>query len=172
MFSTTRCSILRQARLQTQSLRPTPRSRQILLNRLLSTLAILEQREGQLQNASLSAVTAAQKLGGSITGFIAGSKVRSVAEEAAKVNGLEKIIVVENGSYDKVINHTQAFYCHSSDFNLYAHISQLGPPRELRTPTCREYQKGRLHPHNRGSLSIRQEPNASCRCSSRHPTNI
>ena len=70
--------------------------------RLLSSLAVLEQREGRLNHASLSAVTAAQKLGGSITGFIAGSGVKSVAEEASKVKGLEKIITIENGSYDKV----------------------------------------------------------------------
>ena len=73
-----------------------------VLGRLLNTLAILEQREGQLNKNSLSAVTAAQKLGGSITGFIAGSNVKPLAEEAAKVQGVERIIVVENGSYDKV----------------------------------------------------------------------
>lgn len=70
--------------------------------RLLSTLAILEQREGQLLNASLSTVTAAQKLGGSVTGFVAGSNVKPVAERAAQVKGLDKIIMVENGAYDKV----------------------------------------------------------------------
>ncbi|KAL9130531.1 MAG: hypothetical protein Q9217_001299 [Psora testacea] len=69
--------------------------------RLLSSLAVLEQREGRLQNASLSAVTAAQKLGGSITGFIAGSGVQGVAEEVSRVKGLDKIIMVENASYDK-----------------------------------------------------------------------
>ena len=72
-----------------------------MLSRLLSTLAILEQREGELQHGSLSAVTAAKKLGGSITGFIAGSQIKPVAEKAAKVEGIEKIIAVENGSYDK-----------------------------------------------------------------------
>jgi len=46
-------------------------------------------------------VTAAQRLGGSITGLVAGSGVNPVAEEAAKVKGIEKIIMVENGSYDK-----------------------------------------------------------------------
>ena len=70
--------------------------------RLVNTLAILEQREGKLNNASLSAVTAAQKIGATTTGFIAGSGVKSIAEEAAKVKGLNKIIMVENGSYDKV----------------------------------------------------------------------
>jgi len=66
-------------------------------------LAVLEQREGKLNVSSLSAVTAAQKLGGSVTGFIAGSGIKAVAEEAAKVKGLEKIIYVENAAYDKVM---------------------------------------------------------------------
>ncbi len=48
-------------------------------------------------------MTAARKLGGSITGFIAGSGVKAVAEEAAKVDGMEKIIMVENAAYDKVL---------------------------------------------------------------------
>ncbi|KAH8736652.1 hypothetical protein BGZ61DRAFT_581975 [Ilyonectria robusta] len=69
--------------------------------RLLSTLAILEQRDGQLNRGSLSAFTAAQKLGGAVHGFVAGSNIKSVAAEAAKVDGVEKIIAVENGAYDK-----------------------------------------------------------------------
>lgn len=69
--------------------------------RLLSTLAVLEQREGKLNMSSLAAVTAGQKLGGSITGFVAGSNIKAVAEEASKVEGLEKVIYVENGDYDK-----------------------------------------------------------------------
>lgn len=76
--------------------------RQPILARLLSSLAVLEQREGKLQGSSLSSVTAAQKLGGSITGIVAGSNIKSVAEEAAKVKGLEQILMIENGAYDKV----------------------------------------------------------------------
>jgi electron transfer flavoprotein alpha subunit len=51
--------------------------------------------------SSLAAVSAAMKLGGSVTGFVAGSNVKAVAEEAAKVEGLEKVIYVDNASYDK-----------------------------------------------------------------------
>lgn len=68
---------------------------------LLSTLALLEQREGQLNHGSLSAITAAKKLGGPIHGFVAGSNIKGVAEEAAKVEGVEKIIAVDNSAYDK-----------------------------------------------------------------------
>ncbi|KAK3398517.1 hypothetical protein B0T20DRAFT_210317 [Sordaria brevicollis] len=71
------------------------------LRRLLSALAVLEQRDGKLNQGSLSAVTAAAKLGGPIHAFIASSNVKAVAEEAAKVEGVEKIIAVENGAYDK-----------------------------------------------------------------------
>ncbi|KAI1160171.1 electron transfer flavoprotein domain-containing protein [Nemania serpens] len=71
------------------------------LRRLLSSLAILEQREGQLNHGSLSAITAAKKLGGSVHAFVAGSNIRPVAEAAAKAEGVEKIIAVENAAYDK-----------------------------------------------------------------------
>jgi electron transfer flavoprotein alpha subunit len=59
----------------------------------------------------LAAITAGTKVGGSITAFIAGSGVKSVAEEAAKSKGVEKVIYVENGAYDKVsifLEHLQA----------------------------------------------------------------
>ncbi|KAI0525936.1 electron transfer flavoprotein domain-containing protein [Xylaria bambusicola] len=74
---------------------------QSAFQRLLSSLAILEQREGQLNHGSLSAITAAKKIGGSVHGFVAGSSIKSVAEEAAKVEGVEKIIAVDNAAYDK-----------------------------------------------------------------------
>ena len=100
LFTVSRCA-LRQARNQLRTPRVLSPTQHKLLSRLLSTLAVLEQREGKLQNGSLSAVTAAKKLGGSITGFVAGSSIKPVAEEAAKVEGVEKILMVENGSYDK-----------------------------------------------------------------------
>lgn len=78
-------------------------TRTFVRSRLQSTLAILEQKDGQLNHGSLSAFTAAQKLGGPVHGFIAGSNISSAAQEAAKVNGVDKIITVDNVAYDKVI---------------------------------------------------------------------
>ncbi|KAL8837280.1 MAG: hypothetical protein Q9176_005814 [Flavoplaca citrina] len=69
--------------------------------RCLCSLAILEQKDGRLEASSLSAITAAQKIGGSIVGFVAGSGIRAVAEQASKVKGLDKVIMVENSAYDK-----------------------------------------------------------------------
>jgi len=71
------------------------------LQRLLSTLAVLEQNNGKLNTGSLSAITAAKKLGGPIHAFVAGGNIKSVAEEAAKVDGVEKIIAVDNSAYDR-----------------------------------------------------------------------
>ena len=86
------------------SLRPTLRHQSLhpsIAIRSLSALAVLEQRNGKLEVPSLSAVTAAQKIGGSVIGFVAGSGIRAVAEEASKVKGLDKVIMVENSAYDK-----------------------------------------------------------------------
>lgn len=73
-----------------------------VLSRFLSSLAVLEQKDGKLLAGSLGAVTAAQKLGGSITGFLAGSNIRSAAESASRAQGVEKVIAVDNVAYDKV----------------------------------------------------------------------
>jgi electron transfer flavoprotein alpha subunit len=96
-------TVLRQARTQLKSQNgPTYIASFSAFSRLLSSLAVLEQKDGKLLQGALGSVTAAQKLGGSITGFIAGSNIKAVAEEAAKVKGLDKIIAVDNAAYDKV----------------------------------------------------------------------
>ena len=112
MLFATRASVLRQAQ---HHLRPSNRQQQSAFARLLSSLTLLEQRDGKLQHASLSAVTAAQKLGGSVTGFVAGGGLKGVAEEAAKVKGIDKVIMIENGSYDKVCNTKPAFFDELAD---------------------------------------------------------
>lgn len=76
--------------------------------RLLSTLALLEQRDGQLSQGSLNAFTAAKQLGGTVHGFIAGAKVSDAAQQAAKVDGVDQIITVENELYEKGLPETFA----------------------------------------------------------------
>ncbi|BFZ61434.1 Electron transfer flavoprotein alpha-subunit [Saitoella coloradoensis] len=70
-------------------------------SRLLSTLAILEHRQGKWNSNSLSALTAATQLGPAVTAFIAGSDAAKMAAEAAKFKGVEKVLTVENDAYDK-----------------------------------------------------------------------
>lgn len=101
--------MLRQARTHLRTQRSVSVTYLSPLSRLLSSLAILEHREGKLQTGSLGSITAARKIGGSVTAFIAGSGAKSVAEEAAKVDGLEKIITVENAAYDKVVHRAWSY---------------------------------------------------------------
>lgn len=71
------------------------------LRRLLSALAILEQRDGKLVASSLSAVTAAKQLGGSVHAFVAGGNVSGAAAEAARAEGVEKVVAVDKApAYD------------------------------------------------------------------------
>lgn len=99
MFAAARTSVLRSASARTQ-LRHT--QSQTAWSRLASTLAVLEAKEGKLNIASLAAITAGTKLGGSITAFVAGSGGKTLAEEAGKAQGIEKVIYVDNAAYDKV----------------------------------------------------------------------
>jgi len=93
--------VLRAARSQLNHSHLTSTSRSSFLARLASTLALLEQRDGKLNSGSLGAVTAGTKIGGPITGLIAGKNAKAIAEEASKVEGLEKILFAENEAYDR-----------------------------------------------------------------------
>lgn len=105
MVFAARNSVLRAARAQLTPRafafnRPTPSA----LARLLSTLAVLEQRDGKLQSSSVSAISAALKLGGPVTAFVAGAGVQATsAAEAAKYKGVENVVAVENEAYEKVL---------------------------------------------------------------------
>jgi electron transfer flavoprotein alpha subunit len=112
MIPIARHSALRAARSQLNPTRALRQPASSALARLLSTLAVLEQREGKLQNSSLSAIAAAQKLGGPVTAFLAGSGVKGTsAAEAAKIQGLDKVVAVESDAYEKV-----CIYTHSLSF--------------------------------------------------------
>jgi hypothetical protein len=104
-------SALRQLRTQSRFItQPTVVPRSGSLARLLSSLAILEQRDGKLNSSSLSAVTAAQKLGGSVTGLVAGKGAKAIADEAAKVKGLDKVIYIDSEAYDRVCKALNKYY--------------------------------------------------------------
>ncbi|KAI1613416.1 electron transfer flavoprotein alpha subunit [Exophiala viscosa] len=101
MLSATRHSALRALRAQSCPKALFAQSQSSSLARLLSTLALIEQKDGKLNTGSLAAVTAGLKLGGSVHGFVAGKSAKSVAQEVAKVKGLEKVIAVENEAYER-----------------------------------------------------------------------
>jgi len=70
----------------------------------LSTLAILEHKNKTFLPASLSALTAATKLGSeNITALLTGSDAKSLSSQAAKLNGVKKVLVVPNNAYDNFL---------------------------------------------------------------------
>lgn len=65
----------------------------------MSTLILAEHDNQTLKPATLSAVTAAQQMGGDIHIVVAGADCAAVATEAAAVAGVSKVLLAENAAY-------------------------------------------------------------------------
>ena len=65
----------------------------------MSILVIAEHDNKTLNGATLNVVAAAQKIGGDITVLVAGSGAQAVAEQAAQVAGVSKVLLADNAAY-------------------------------------------------------------------------
>ena len=65
----------------------------------MSILVIAEHDNKALNGATLNVVAAAQKIGGDITVMVAGSGAQAVAEQAAKVAGVSKVLLADDAAY-------------------------------------------------------------------------
>ncbi|WP_281559904.1 FAD-binding protein [Thalassomonas sp. RHCl1] len=66
----------------------------------MSILVFAEHDNQTLKAETLKTVAAAQAMGGDIHLLVAGSNCQGVAEEAAKVNGVAKVLVADNAAYE------------------------------------------------------------------------
>lgn len=66
----------------------------------MSILVYAEHDNASLKGATLNTVAAAQAIGGDVTVLVAGSGCGAVAEEAAKVAGVSKVLVADNAAYE------------------------------------------------------------------------
>jgi electron transfer flavoprotein alpha subunit len=66
----------------------------------MSILVYAEHDNSALKADTLKTVAAAQQIGGDITILVAGHHCQSVAEQAAKVNGVTKVLVADNMAYE------------------------------------------------------------------------
>jgi electron transfer flavoprotein alpha subunit len=66
----------------------------------MSILVYAEHDNSALKADTLKTVAAAQKIGGNITILVAGHHCQSVAEQAATVNGVAKVLVADNAAYE------------------------------------------------------------------------
>jgi len=65
----------------------------------MSILVFAEHDNSTLKADTLKTVAAAQAIGGDIHLLVAGTNCQNVAQEAAKVNGVSKVLVADNASY-------------------------------------------------------------------------
>lgn len=65
----------------------------------MSILVIAEHNNQALNGATLNVVAAAQKIGGDIAVLVAGSGAQGVADAAAKVAGVSKLLLADNALY-------------------------------------------------------------------------
>ena len=82
----------------------------------MSVLVFAEHDNASLKPATLHAVTAAQKIGGDIHVLVAGKGCKAAAEEAAKVAGVAKVLLVDDAAYE-----------HGLSENLAALVVSLAP---------------------------------------------
>ncbi|MEZ2743569.1 electron transfer flavoprotein subunit alpha/FixB family protein, partial [Halopseudomonas bauzanensis] len=65
----------------------------------MTILVIAEHNNAELNAATLNTVAAAQAIGGDIEVLVAGSGCAAVADAAAKVAGVSKVLLADNAAY-------------------------------------------------------------------------
>ncbi|OPX57120.1 electron transfer flavoprotein alpha subunit apoprotein [Oceanospirillum multiglobuliferum] len=69
----------------------------------MGILVVADHNNASLLGATANTVTAAQKIGGEITVLVAGSNCADAAAEAAKLNGVSKVLVADNAAYEHLL---------------------------------------------------------------------
>jgi electron transfer flavoprotein alpha subunit len=69
----------------------------------MTTLLIAEHDQGSLKDATTKALTAAKALGEPVHVLVASSNARGVAEAAAKLDSVEKILLADDARYDHML---------------------------------------------------------------------
>ena len=70
----------------------------------MTILVIAEHDNKVVAPATLNTVAAAAKIGGDIHVLVAGQNVGAVAEAAAKIAGVSKVLVADNAAYAHLYN--------------------------------------------------------------------
>ena len=65
----------------------------------MSILVLVDHDNSALKSATLHTVTAAQKIGGDVHLLVAGHNCRAVAEAAAKIGGVAKVLLADDAAY-------------------------------------------------------------------------
>ena len=87
----------------------------------MSTLVIAEHDNTNLKPATLNTVAAANVIGGAVHILVIGNACQPVADEAAAVEGVEKVILADDSAYENQLAESTANLIKSISAN-YSHI--------------------------------------------------
>ena len=100
----------------------------------MSTLVLAEHDNADLKDATLATITAATQLGGDVHVLVAGAGCGSVAEAAAKVAGVAKVLVADDAAYGAALPE-----------NLAPLIAGRACPHQHRQPLTRNHEEVSHH---------------------------
>lgn len=69
----------------------------------MSVLIIADHDNAQIKSATLNSVTAAKQLGDELHLLVAGSGCRAVAEQAAQIDGISKVLLCDDAAYEHAL---------------------------------------------------------------------
>jgi electron transfer flavoprotein alpha subunit len=87
----------------------------------MSVLIIADHDNANIKSATLNSVTAAKQLGDELHLLVAGSGCRSVAEKAAQIDGINKVLVCDAAAYKHALPETVSMLV-IAIANNYSHI--------------------------------------------------
>jgi electron transfer flavoprotein alpha subunit len=90
-------------------------------SRALNTLVIAEHNSTEVSPGTLSAITAASKLGGDISLLLLGNSCSGIAEKASKINHVKKVIVVNDAQFEHPVAEVYSHLVQQVAKN-YSHI--------------------------------------------------
>ena len=87
----------------------------------MTTLFFIEHANGQVSDQSLKAISATSQIDGDVHGLIVGSDIDSVVAEASKIEGLSKLMHVDDDSFNNILaeNLTQLILNVSGDYEYF-----------------------------------------------------
>ena len=87
----------------------------------MTTLFYIEHNNGNISDQSLKAITATTNIEGDVHGLIVGSNISDAVTQASKINGLNKLLHVDDEAFDNVLAEklTQVMLNVANDYDYF-----------------------------------------------------
>ena len=87
----------------------------------MTTLFLIEHANDKISDQSLKAISATKDIGEDVHGLITGSAINSVVEDASKIDGVSKIIHIDNENFNNILAEklTAAIMSIADNYNYF-----------------------------------------------------